>query len=136
MEIVYWLFLLKYANGTGLPELNSTDNHLREGWRFDNGSLHLSLLPNTIALIDYNSGESIDSVQVMEDTFNGMVPFIVYGLHVVDLFEWSSGFKDSSIRFTWLVEPEACYSDGLDFACNCRNCWYCNYYSNETFDTY
>ncbi|MAV06423.1 MAG: hypothetical protein CMA29_00845 [Euryarchaeota archaeon] len=96
---------VKYANGTGLPELNSTDNHLREGWRFDNGSLHLSLLPNTIALIDYNSGESIDSVQVMEDTFNGMVPFIVYGLHVVDLFEWSSGFKDSSIRFTWLVEP-------------------------------
>ena len=42
---------------------------------------------------------------MIPDTFNGMVPFIVYGLHVVDLFEWSSGFKDSSIRFTWLIEP-------------------------------
>ena len=96
---------VKYANGSELPRLNYTDNHLREGWRFDNGSLHLSLLPNTVALIDYNSNESIDSVQVIPDNFNGMVPFIVYGLHVVDLFEWSSGFKDSSIRFTWLIEP-------------------------------
>jgi len=67
--------------------------------------LHLSLFPNTVALIDYNTNESIDSVEVNPDTFNGMIPFIVYGLHVVDLFEWSSGFKDSSIRFTWLIEP-------------------------------
>ena len=96
---------VKYANGTELLVLNSTDNHLREGWRFDNGSLHLSLSPNTVALIDYDSNESIDSVEVMPDTFNGMVPFIAYGLHVVDLFEWSSGFKDSSIRFTWLIQP-------------------------------
>ena len=96
---------VNYANGTELLELNSTDNHLREGWRFDNGSLHLSLLPNTVAVINYDSNESIDLVQVLPDTFNGMVPFIAYGLHVVDLFEWSSGFKDSSIRFTWLIEP-------------------------------
>ena len=96
---------VNYANGNELLELNSTDNHLREGWRFDNGSLHLSLLPNTVAVINYDSNESIDLVQVLPDTFNGMVPFIAYGLHVVDLFEWSSGFKDSSIRFTWLIEP-------------------------------
>ena len=96
---------VKYTNGSELTELNSNDNHLREGWRFDNGSLHLSLFPNTVALIDYNTNESIDSVEVNPDTFNGMIPFIVYGLHVVDLFEWSSGFKDSSIRFTWLIEP-------------------------------
>ena len=96
---------VKYANGSELTELNSTDNHLREGWRYVNDSLHLSLLPNTVVLIDYESNESIDSVQVLPDTFNGMIPFIVYGLHVVDLFEWSSGFKDSSIRFTWLIEP-------------------------------
>ena len=67
--------------------------------------MHLSLFPNTVALIDYNTNESIDSVEVNPDTFNGMIPFIVYGLHVVDLFEWSSGFRDSSIRFTWLIEP-------------------------------
>ena len=96
---------VNYANGSELLELSSTDNHLREGWRFDNGSLHLSLLPNTVALIEYNTNDSIDSVNVKPDTFNGMIPFIVYGLHVVDLFEWSSGFKDSSIRFTWLIEP-------------------------------
>ena len=96
---------VKYTNGSELTELNSNDNHLREGWRFDNGSLHLSLFPNTVALIEYNTNESIDSVEVNPDTFNGMIPFIVYGLHVVDLFEWSSGFKDSSIRFTWLIEP-------------------------------
>ena len=96
---------VKYTNGSELTELNSNDNHLREGWRFDNGSLHLSLFPNTVALIDYNTNESIDSVEINPDTFNGMIPFIVYGLHVVDLFEWSSGFKDSSIRFTWLIEP-------------------------------
>ncbi|MEC7437068.1 MAG: hypothetical protein VYB27_08280, partial [Candidatus Thermoplasmatota archaeon] len=96
---------VKYTNGSELTELNSNDNHLREGWRFDNGSLHLSLFPNTVALIDYNTNESIDSVEVTPNNFNGMIPFIVYGLHVVDLFEWSSGFKDSSIRFTWLIEP-------------------------------
>jgi len=96
---------VKYSNGTELHQLNSTDRDLQEGWRFDNGSLHLSLLPNTVALIEYDSNHSISSVLSTKDTFNGMVPFIVYGHHVVDLFEWSSGFKDSPIRFTWLIEP-------------------------------
>mgnify|MGYP001808730419 FL=1 len=30
---------------------------------------------------------------------------MVIGEHVTDLFEWSSGFQESSIRFTWLIEP-------------------------------
>ena len=28
------------------------------------------------------------------------------GHHTVDLFEWSSPFQESPLRFTWLVEPQ------------------------------
>ncbi|MBA45314.1 MAG: hypothetical protein CMB31_01845 [Euryarchaeota archaeon] len=98
---------VKYSNGTELYQLNSSVRHLQEGWRFANGSLHLSLLPDTVAFIEYDSNESIESIHSIQDNFNGMTPFIVFGHHVVDLFEWSSGFKDSSIRFTWLIEPRS-----------------------------
>ena len=65
------------------------------------------MLPDTVAFIEYDSNESIESIHSIQDNFNGMTPFIVFGHHVVDLFEWSSGFKDSSIRFTWLIEPRS-----------------------------
>jgi len=94
-----------YSNGSELFQLSSIDRHLREGWRFENGSIHLSLLPGTTVNINFESGKFPDSVIIENDTFNGLVPLIVYGHHVTDLFEWSSGFQDSSIRFTWLIEP-------------------------------
>ena len=94
-----------YTNGTELEEFDSMDRHLSDGWRYENGSLHLSLIPGTNAIIQYNRNQSISDIQISNNTFNGLVPFIVYGEHVTDLFEWSSGFQNSSIRFTWLVEP-------------------------------
>ena len=94
-----------YSNGTELEEFDSMNRHLTDGWRFENGSLHLSLIPGTNATIQYNPNQSISNVSISNNTFNGLIPFIVYGEHVTDLFEWSSGFQNSSIRFTWLVEP-------------------------------
>ena len=44
-------------------------------------------------------------MEIVTGDFNGLTPMIVIGEHVTDLFEWSSGFQDSSIRFTWLIEP-------------------------------
>ncbi len=96
---------VKYPNGTELSQLNSTVRHLQEGWRFENGLLHLSLMADSTAFIEYDEDATIESVVSSKDTFNGMIPLIVYGHHVVDLFEWSSGFKDSPILFTWLIEP-------------------------------
>jgi len=96
-----------YSNGSELLQLDSMDRHLSEGWRFENGSLHLSLMPGSVATIHYASNQSLESIQVSNNTFNGLIPLIVYGEHVTDLFEWSSGFKDSPIRFTWLIEPRS-----------------------------
>ncbi|HJM67236.1 MAG TPA: hypothetical protein QF555_06800 [Candidatus Thalassarchaeaceae archaeon] len=98
---------VSYSNGTALEQLDSMDRHLSEGWRFENGSMHLSLMPGSLVTIQFNSNQSLESVQVSNNTFNGLIPLIVYGEHVTDLFEWSSGFKDSPIRFTWLIEPRS-----------------------------
>ncbi len=96
---------VRWMNGTDLPLLDEMDRHLRVGWRVISGDLHVSIPPGDKVEIQFN--ESIDEIEIRVGDFNGLTPMIVVGEHVTDLFEWSSGFQDSSIRFTWLIEPRS-----------------------------
>ena len=54
------------------------------------------------------SWDSSDAeIQIEEGVFNNFTPFMAVGHHTTDLFEWSSPFQDSPLRFTWLIEPQA-----------------------------
>ena len=94
---------VRWMNGTTLPPLDEMDRHLRVGWRVISGDLYISIAPGDKVEIQFS--ESIDELDIQVGNFNGLTPMIVIGEHVTDLFEWSSGFQDSSIRFTWLIEP-------------------------------
>ena len=94
---------VRWMNGTTLPLLDEMDRHLRVGWRVISGDLYISIAPGDKVEIQFS--ESIDELDIQVGNFNGLTPMIVIGEHVTDLFEWSSGFQDSSIRFTWLIEP-------------------------------
>ena len=94
---------VRWMNGTTLPPLDEMDRHLRVGWRVISGDLYISIPPGDKVEIQFS--ESIDELDIQVGNFNGLTPMIVIGEHVTDLFEWSSGFQESSIRFTWLIEP-------------------------------
>ena len=94
---------VRWMNGTTLPLLDEMDRHLRVGWRVISGDLYMSIAPGDKVEIQFS--ESIDELDIQVGNFNGLTPMIVIGEHVTDLFEWSSGFQESSIRFTWLIEP-------------------------------
>ena len=94
---------VRWMNGTTLPLLDEMDRHLRVGWRVISGDLYISIAPGDKVEIQFS--ESIDELDIQVGNFNGLTPMIVIGEHVTDLFEWSSGFQESSIRFTWLIEP-------------------------------
>ena len=94
---------VRWMNGTDLPQLDEMDRHLRVGWRIVSEAVYVSIAPGDKVEIQFES--SIGDVEIVTGDFNGLTPMIVIGEHVTDLFEWSSGFQDSSIRFTWLIEP-------------------------------
>ena len=94
---------VRWMNGTTLPPLDEMNRHLRVGWRVISGDLYISIAPGDKVEIQFS--ESIDELDIQVGNFNGLTPMIVIGEHVTDLFEWSSGFQESSIRFTWLIEP-------------------------------
>ncbi len=94
---------VRWMNGTDVPLLDEMDRHLRVGWRIVSGEVYVSIAPGDKVEIVFSS--TINQVGIETGDFNGLTPMIVVGEHVTDLFEWSSGFQDSSIRFTWLIEP-------------------------------
>jgi hypothetical protein len=111
-----------YSNGTGLPLLNSSTRHLEVGWRhLSNSSVVVTVAPNNTFSIVLSDG-SDSTIYPSEDLnfsltavhFNDL-PFAlaVAGTHTTDLMEWASGFAESPLRFTWLVQPERI--EGLDW---------------------
>ena len=91
--------------GDGLEELTIDDNHLKEGYRIlDESNATLCITEGTIVQVNW-TGENTDII-IENGTFNNMTPFMVVGHHTIDLFEWSSPFQDSPLRFTWLIEPQ------------------------------
>jgi hypothetical protein len=88
-----------------INQLTLDNNHLMSGYRILNGTGVALTIPSD-ALVQL-TWEGVDvEIQIMQGTFNNFPPFIAVGHHTYDLFEWSSPFQDSQIRFTWLIEPQ------------------------------
>ena len=88
-----------------INQLTLDNKHLMPGYRILNGTgVALTLPSDAIVQLTW---EGVDAeIQIMQGTFNDFPPFIAVGHHTNDLFEWSSPFQDSQIRFTWLIEPQ------------------------------
>ena len=88
-----------------IDQLTLDDNHLKVGYRILNGTgVTLSIPSEALVRITWEGVEA--EIQITQGTFNDFPPFIAVGHHTTDLFEWSSPFRESPIRFTWLIEPQ------------------------------
>ncbi len=88
-----------------LAELTLTTHHLETGYRMiDDSSVTLTIDEGALVRVTWQ-GEDAE-VQFGEGTFNNLTPFMAVGHHTTDLFEWSSPFQHSPLRFTWLIEPQ------------------------------
>ncbi|MEE2811979.1 MAG: hypothetical protein VX627_03000 [Candidatus Thermoplasmatota archaeon] len=94
------------VDGLPFPELDTSDHHLQVGYRVTNSdkTIYLTIPEGVEVRITFISPP--DDALIRGDHFNGMTPFMVTGHHTTDLFEWSSPFQDSPLRFTWLIEPQ------------------------------
>jgi hypothetical protein len=89
-----------------LDELHSDSPHLQTGWRQDNNSLILTLMPGQKVDINFDTSTNPNATQQTCDRFNcHTVGITVAGIHTSDLFDWSRRWDDTPMRFTWLVEP-------------------------------
>ncbi len=92
-------------DGESLNQLTIDDNHLITGYRILNEtSVTLTIPEGAMVEISWEGEES--DIQIVEGTFNNFTPFMAVGHHTVDLFEWSSPFQESPLRFTWLIKPQ------------------------------
>ncbi len=92
-------------DGGGIDQLTVDDNHLKVGYRILNGTVVALTIPSDALVMISWEGTSAE-IEITKGTFNDFPPFIAVGHHTTDLFEWSSPFQDSNIRFTWLIEPQ------------------------------
>lgn len=96
---------VNYGN-ISLDELEIDSPHLQTGWRQENNSLILTLMPGQQVRINFDTSANNDSTQQTCERFNcHKVAITVAGIHTNDLFDWSRRWDDTPMRFTWLVEP-------------------------------
>jgi len=96
---------IERIDGGQLSVLTVSEHHLKTGYRImDNSSAVLTIEEGAIVRVTWQ-GEDVE-VQFGEGTFNNLTPFMAVGHHTTDLFEWSSPFQHSPLRFTWLIEPQ------------------------------
>ena len=88
-----------------LDQLTIDDNHLKTGYRILNESSVILTIPEG-AVVEITWEGEVSDIEIEEGTFNNFTPFMAVGHHTVDLFEWSSPFQESPLRFTWLIEPQ------------------------------
>ncbi len=85
--------------------LPADTQHLRTGYRQTTPSQVYLTIPNGVE-IQISLDMEFSGVLISAANFNGLTPFMAVGHHTNDLFEWSEPFRDSPIRFTWLIEPK------------------------------
>jgi len=90
---------------SAIDELTLDNNHLKVGYRIVNETaVSLTIPSDAIVRIVWEGADA--EIQITQGTFNNLPPFVAVGHHTTDLFEWSSPFQDSKVRFTWLIEPQ------------------------------
>jgi len=93
---------VSFENGTEMPSFTLSNRSLDVGHRTTANMTYVSAFPGSRIIIETNVSQTPTPAN-----FNGLTPFMATGHQTDDLFEWSSPFQDSSIRFTWLILPQA-----------------------------
>ncbi len=97
--------LVERVDQNPIPVLDPSDHHLQVGYRIiENQTVFLTIPEGVEVRISFD--QHPEDIAIRGDYFNGLTPFMVTGHHTTDLFEWSSPFQDSPLRFTWLIEPQ------------------------------
>ena len=66
----------------------------------------LTIPPGSTITIELDDESNVDSMPLT--TFNNLHHAVtVVGHHTTNLFQWSSDFQESELRFTWLIERPA-----------------------------
>ncbi len=96
---------IKRVDNSSFSMISESTKHLQDGYRLTSPSHAYLTIPNGVEVRITLDGD-FDSVLLSAANFNGLTPFMAVGHHTNDLFEWSEPFRDSPIRFTWLIEPK------------------------------
>ncbi len=99
--------------GISLGEYSESQRNLTEGWREAEGGIILTLSRGSTAIVTLDGNpESVSSSPMA--TFNGLHHSVtIVGHHTTNLFQWSSDFQKSELRFTWLLERPKSEDVGL-----------------------
>ena len=99
--------------GISLGEYSESQRNLTEGWRGTEGGIILTLSRGSTAIVTLDGNpESVSSSPMA--TFNGLHHSVtIVGHHTTNLFQWSSDFQKSELRFTWLLERPKSEDVGL-----------------------
>ena len=92
---------IEWSDG-GYAQLDSDENRLRSGYRYSNGTLTITIPQGESVILP---GVREDDVNVEATLFNGLEKGVaIAGHHTTNMREWSQDFRDTPLRFTWLIE--------------------------------
>ena len=101
------------SEGNNFDTILSSDKRLKSGWREYNGSVLVTLGRGQAITIEFESEQNNQEI-IPQKMFNGLQKSVtIVGHHTTNLFQWSSDFQDSDLRFTWLIERPASEELGL-----------------------
>jgi len=91
-----------------LPKIDAENGNLTESWRVEADSLFITYRAgSTIRIVaDADIDYDVDNHSKVDNYNNHSWALAIAGYHCNDLFEWSSPFRTSSLKFTWLIEPQ------------------------------
>jgi len=101
------------CDNTTYPRLSIDSRHLEVGWRSIDGGLIVTINPGERVSIELSAIPNSTSIHPMT-TFNGLHHSVtIVGMHTTNLFQWSSDFIESPLRFTWLLVRPSSEEFGL-----------------------
>lgn len=92
---------MEWSDG-GYAPLDPEENRLRGGYRYSNDTLIITIPQGESVIL---SGVQEDDIQVEATLFNDLEKGVtIAGHHATNMREWSQDFRDTPLRFTWLIE--------------------------------
>ena len=92
---------MEWSDG-GYAPLDLEENRLRGGYRYSDGTLIITIPQGESVILE---GVQEDDIQVEATLFNDLEKGVtIAGHHATNMREWSQDFRDTPLRFTWLIE--------------------------------
>ena len=91
------------SSGDDILMIDESEKVLKSGWRILSDGMLLTIPPGSTFTIELDDESNVVSTPLT--TFNDLHHAVtVVGHHTTNLFQWSSDFQESELRFTWLIE--------------------------------